>query len=260
MNSRKPYCLAFCAVTSAALIPGLYSGFGQTPETSLAPEQSQLEQTRPAWATTAAVGLTLTRGNSETLLFTGNVLSERKWDQNEVRLGLNGTYGEDRNVKNAESIQGFGQYNRLFSDRAYGYARVDALHDAIADVEYRVTLSPGAGYYFVRNERTTLSGEVGPGFIMEKQGRETREYFSLRLAERFEHRLNDRVRLWQSLEFLPQVDNWDNFIINAEVGVDTKMTEKLSMRVFALNTYDNEPAPGRERNDLKLVAALAYTF
>jgi putative salt-induced outer membrane protein YdiY len=95
---------------------------------------------------------------------------------------------------------------------------------------------------------------------MEKQGPESREYFSLRLAERFEHRLNDRVRIWQSLEFLPQVDNWDNFIINAEVGVDTKMTEKLSMRVFALNTYDNEPAPGRERNDLKLVAALAYTF
>ena len=38
----------------------------------------------------------------------------------------------------------------MFTDRFYGYARVDALHDGIADVEYRVTLSPGVSYYFAK--------------------------------------------------------------------------------------------------------------
>lgn len=87
---------------------------------------------------------------------------------------------------------------------------MDALHDAIADVEYRVTLSPGLGYYFIKNPKTTFSGEFGPALIMEKQGRDSREYLSLRIAERSEHKLNDRVRLWQSVEFLPQVDKLDN--------------------------------------------------
>jgi putative salt-induced outer membrane protein YdiY len=241
---------AVCALAQAA---------EPAPAPPAAPELTE-EQKKTDWATSASLGLTLTRGNSETLLFTGNVLSEKKWEQNEVRLGINATYGEDRDEKNAESLQGFGQFNRLFTDRFYGYLRAEALHDAIADVEYRITLSPGVGYYFIKNERTTLSGEVGPGFIMEKQGGDTREYLSLRLAERLEHKINDRVRVWQSLEFLPQVDDWENFIINGEVGIDTKITEKLSLRVFAVDTYDNEPAPGRKENDLKLVTAVGYTF
>ena len=102
----------------------------------------------------------------------------------------------------------------MFSERAYGYARIDGLHDAIADIEYRFTFSPGVGYYFVKNESTTLSGEVGPGAIYEKQGDNSRGYLTLRLAERFEHKLNERARVWQSLEILPQVDDYENFIDN----------------------------------------------
>ena len=162
--------------------------------------------------------------------------------------------------KNAESLHGFFQYNRLFSERAYGYARIDGLHDAIADIEYRFTFSPGVGYYFVKNESTTLSGEVGPGAIYEKQGDNSRGYLTLRLAERFEHKLNERARVWQSLEILPQVDDYENFIANFELGVESSLTEKLSLRAYIQDTYDNVPADGRRRNDLKLVTALAYKF
>jgi putative salt-induced outer membrane protein YdiY len=218
------------------------------------------EEPKDKWETAAAVGATVTRGNSDTLLLTANILSARKWDRNEMRLGADGTYGETEDVKNTESLHGFAQYNRLFTERIYGYLRFDALHDAIADVDYRLTLSPGVGYYFIKTAQTTLSGEVGPGFVYEKQGNDETGYVTLRIAERFEHKLNERVRIWQSIEFLPQVDNFDNFLINAEIGVDTGLTEKLFLSVFAVDTYDNEPAPGRDQNDLKLVAALKYKF
>ncbi len=218
------------------------------------------EEKKSPWETTAALGATLTRGNTRTLLVTGNILSEKKWDKNEARLGADATYGEDHDVKNAESIHGFGQYNRLFTDRFYGYARLDALHDDIADVDYRLTLSPGVGYYFIKTPNTSLSGELGPGFIYEKQGGRTHGYPTLRLAERLEHKLNDRVKLWESVEYLPQVDKFSNYIINSEAGIDTAMTKKMSLRVFVVDTYHSEPAPDRQKNDLKLVAALAYKF
>lgn len=254
----------FLVVTLTALSCGAIQSSAQetlpAPAPAPAPAAGELAAKEPLWETSAALGLSLTRGNSETLLFTANILSEKKWDGNEMRLGADATYGEDHDVKNAESVHGFGQYNRLFTERAYGYARLDALHDAVADVEYRVTLSPGAGYYFIKNERTSLSGEIGPGIVFEKQGDDSSEYLTLRIAERFEHKLNDRVKLWQSVEFLPQVDDFSNFIINAEVGIDTTLTKKLSLRVFALDTYDNEPAEGRDENDFKLVTALAYKF
>lgn len=226
----------------------------QTPAPAPAPEKP------PGWETSAAAGFTLTQGNADSVLFTAQVLSQKKWDENEVRLGADATYGEIEDVKSADAVHGFGQYNRLFTDRAYGYVKLDALHDAIADIEYRLMLSPGAGYYFIKNDTTLLSAEAGPGFIYEKQGDDSRGYIIARLAERFEHKFNENVRLWQTLEFLPQVDDLNNFLINAEIGVEAKLTEKLSVKVFAVDNYDNEPAEGREENDIKLVTALAYTF
>jgi putative salt-induced outer membrane protein YdiY len=214
----------------------------------------------PNWERSAATGATVTSGNSDTLLFTGNILAALKGKENEYLFRGDGTYGEADHQKNNESLHGQFQYNRLFSERVYGYALIDALHDAIADLDYRLTLSPGAGYYFIKNDKTRLSGEVGPGFVYEKQGGDTSGYFTLRLGEKFSHKFNDRAKIWQSFEILPQVDDFGNTIINAEIGIESSFTETMSLRTFLQDSYDTEPAPGRDRNDLKLVAAIAYKF
>ena len=96
--------------------------------------------------------------------------------------------------------------------------------------------------------------------VTEKQGPDENTYFTVRIAERFEHKFTDHLRIWESVEFLPQIDRFQNFIVNGEVGVETDLTKTLSLRVFALDTYDNEPAPGRKKNDVKLVTAVAYKF
>jgi putative salt-induced outer membrane protein len=214
------------------------------------------------WEHSIGLGLTVTEGNSDTVTAYANWLSARKWEKNELRFGADGTYGETEGEKTAQSAHGFGQYNRLFGteDRFYFYMRIDGYHDDIADIDYRVTISPGVGYYFIKNARTTLSGEVGPGYVFEKKGGETDDYATVRFAERFEHKFNDRVRLWQSLEFLPQIDDWENYVINAEIGVDTAMSKALSLRVFIQDTYTSQPADGREENDFKFVTALQYKF
>ena len=220
---------------------------------------NELEQ-KPKWERTASVGLTLTQGNSDSVLVTAQALGARKWDEHELQLGAQAAYGEVEDEKNADSISGFAQYNRLFSERLYGYGRIDALHDAIADVEYRVTIGPGVGYYFLKSETTSLSAEVGPSFIFEKVGTETDEYLALRIGEKFEHKFSERARMWQMAEILPQVDDWENYIINAEIGAEASLTERLSLRAYVQDTYDNQPAPGRKRNDVKLVSALGYKF
>lgn len=137
---------------------------------------------------------------------------------------------------------------------------MDALHDGIADVDYRLTIGPGAGYYFIKSEKTKLSAEAGPSLVFEKQGGVEQSYGALRLAERFERRLNGRARLWQSAEVLPQVDNLDNFLIIGEIGIEADLTKKLSLRAFIQDTYDNAPAARRKENDVKLVTALGYKF
>lgn len=219
---------------------------------------------KPHWESTASAGLTLTRGNSKTFLGTLSERSTGKYDKDEYNLGANLTYGESTvsgiNTKNVEQESAFAQFNRLFSERLFAYARGEGLHDAIADVNYRVTLGPGAGYYFIKNKRASLRGEVGPGFIFQKQADHVHDYATFRAAEHFEFKFNGTAKLWQNAEVLPEVAHVKNYIVNAEIGVESAITKTVSMRTFLQDTYHNEPAAGRQKNDAKMVAAVTYKF
>jgi len=215
---------------------------------------------KPAWESAITFGVTLTSGNSDTLLANTTFSTHRINPTNEWLFGADASYGENNAVKSAEILHGFGQYNHLFTPRWFGYARADGLHDGISDVKYRVTLSPGAGYYFIKTKATMLAGEAGPGVVFERLDGENKTYLTPRLAERFEHKMDDHTRVWQSVEFMLQVDNPDNFLVNAEVGVEAALTKKLSLRTVVDDSYANIPAPSRKSNDVKLISGLAYKF
>jgi putative salt-induced outer membrane protein YdiY len=247
--NKKAYTLGsfiVCAATAAA--------YGQATDAG-APSQPP-----KIWDVSAAVGLSLTKGNSDTLNVNGNVQAARKWGKNELNLGADITYGESDGTKNADQYRGYVQYNRLFTERFYGFLRAEGLHDGIADVDYRVTLSGGPGYYFIKNEKTSLRAEVGPGVVFEKQGGVEDTYMTIRFAERWDQKFNDAVKLWQAVEFLPQVDDWNKYVINAEIGVEIAISKHFSERTYFQDIYNSQPAPGRKENDLKLVVALAYKF
>jgi putative salt-induced outer membrane protein len=228
----------------------------------------------PKWTGSAAAGFSLAKGNSDTMLLTLSARAGRKWDQNEISLGASGAYGESDGDVNNQTASAFTQYNRLFTERWYGYGRVDGLYDGIAGVDYRFTFGTGVGYYFIRQATNiSLSVEAGPGYVIERlEGKvvdtngvsttviQNNDYWTFRVAQKFERRFNDHVRIWETVECLPQLDNVNNFIVNGEVGVESALTKAWSLRVVVQDTFDNEPAPGRRNNDVKLIAGVGWKF
>ncbi|HTX20683.1 MAG TPA: DUF481 domain-containing protein [Candidatus Aquilonibacter sp.] len=245
------------AIIVAAVFAGCGFGASAAPTNSPAVLKTNAP---PAWGGNVAIGLTATAGNSDSVLFTGKFTATKKTALNELTLGGDAAYGEINSIENNETLHGYGQYNHSFSDRWYDYARADALHDGIADVTFRFTFGPGAGYYFIKEKQTTLTGEIGPGVMYEKLDDEFHTYPTLRLAENFEYKFNDHARFWQKVEFIPPVDKPDNFLLNAEVGVETAITKKISLQIYVDDNFANEPAPGYEDNDVKLVSGLVYKF
>lgn len=233
-----------------------------------------------AWKTSAGINLALAKGNADSLLFGANILGSKKWDKNELNLGADAVYGDatTSDVVNGTlqktsrtTAQNYGaaaQYNRLINDRLYFLGNVSARQDRIADISYRIAVNPGVGYYFIKNEKTTLSAEAGPGVVFEKLGGTSQNYWTLRIAEKATHQISKTARLFQDAEFIPQVDDWNNYVIQGQIGVEADLTKKLSMRVVFQNTYRNEPAriagtnpiEFREKNDMKLLAGLNYKF
>lgn len=227
----------------------------QNPAAPLTPPAPQ-----PAWETLASAGLTLTKGNSDTMLANLGVTTAKKWTGNEISLGANMTYGEASGVQNVNNYNAFGQYNRLLSERAYAGLKLTAMKDDIANIDYRFTISPLAGYYFLKSATTQLSAEAGPSYVVEDLGGVSRSYAGLRVGERFEHKFSDAAKLWQTAEFIPQVDRFSQYLFNFELGVDSAITKQVSLRAVLQDNYNSNPALGRKANDIRLITGVAYKF
>ncbi len=220
------------------------------------------------WKSTISLGVTIARGNTDTTLASATFSTEKKWPQNDLMFGADGLYGETKDpgqqkyTESAEILHGFSQYNRTLGDGFYAYGRIDGFHDGIADIKYRLTLAPGLGYYFITNKTMDFCAEIGPGYIKEQLDGETESFATLRIAEKFHYAISPHAKAWETVEYLPQVNQFDNYIVTAEVGIEATLNKanNLSLRSVLQDNYVNIPAPGRLKNDLKLITSIVYKF
>jgi len=243
------------AAATLAMSHGLVQA--QTPAATPEPEKKK------NWEAAVNAGLTITSGNSDTVLAVVGANAKRKWDKAELMLGASGGYGESEDVKNTEFLTAYGQYNYLFTEKFYSGIRVDGTYDGIAALSYRFNIAPLAGYYFIKTDRTLLSAEVGPSLVIERYFGEADNdsYLGMRFGQKFEHKLTDSTKIWEYADYTPQVDRWaEKYLINVEVGISTAISKSWSLRVVGQYIFDSEPAPGREKEDLRLIAGTEYKF
>ena len=221
---------------------------------------TQAVDKKEGWDTSLAVGFNLTSGNSDTLLATVRINTEREWEKDIWRLGAGAALGKSEGDTTTERADAGAEYQHLFTERVYGGLRADALHDGTADLSYRFTVGPSVGYYFIKTDLTRLSGEIGPSFVAERIGGENSSYCALRLGERFDRKLSATAKVWQTIEVLPQIDDFDNYLANFEVGIEAALNNKLSLRVVFQDKYDNQPAAGKKHNDMAVISSLVYKF
>jgi hypothetical protein len=48
--------------------------------------------------------------------------------------------------------------------------------------------------------------------------------------------------------------------MNFRIGLESDLSEKLAMTLTFIDNYNNVPAAGRERNDIKFIAGFKYRF
>jgi putative salt-induced outer membrane protein YdiY len=247
---------------SAALYLGQLSAVAQAPGV---PEKTK-------WETVASAGLTVQSGNSESVGTTVSLDTKKKWLVDEAMFGLSAGYGKSSSTGNERSrttdfVKAYGQYNHLISDRAYLGLRIDGEHDGIADLAYRVRISPLAGYYLVKTTKTSLCFDAGPALVIEEREaslttpRDRETAIALRFGEKFEHKISDTTKIWQTAEYIPLLKDWpDKDLINAEIGISTAITPKWDLQVKYQISYDNGVNFGKEATDTRLIAATSYKF
>ncbi|MFO1458127.1 MAG: DUF481 domain-containing protein [Verrucomicrobiota bacterium] len=241
------------------------------------------------WKTTVGLGLSLTGGNSETFNVNANVLTIKEWGAtgaNILSFGADANYGtsttttvndpggpnqslSSTDTTNVNNYGGFLSYDRLLTDRLYIGGRFSGRHDEIAGVDYRVAGTATVGYYLIKKQNLKLSVETGPGYVWEELvGTGYNDYATIRFADNFEWKFTEKSRLFQTFEYLPQIDKWSNYVMSAAVGVETQLYKDFSLVVVFRDWYRSEPASYvdtnpiifRQKNDYQLTCGVNYTF
>jgi len=212
------------------------------------------------WQTTALAGLSIVGGNSDTTLATLNLLSVREWGPNLLGLSVGGTYGETDDETTAETYAASANYRRTLADPFYSGIGATYLHDDIAEVDYRTTVNPALGVYLIKNDTTTLNVEVGPTYLWEDVAGVSDEYLGARIAQGLTHQLTEGIKIWEILEVIPEIEDFNNYIVNAEVGFETAISDTMSLKTYVQAVHDSTPAAGLDDTDIRIISALAITF
>ena len=212
------------------------------------------------WEITGAAGLSLSKGNSDNLSYTLQLLSTYKQDRVEAVLGADWFYAESNGTKNTDSFRVFGEYKCLLNDRFYLGTNASYLTDGVSDLDYRIDVSAVAGYYLLKDEVNQWSVEFGPGYAWQEQGGIQDDFMTLRFATRFEHQLASRSKLWLSAIYAPKVDDFGDYLLNIEAGIDTLLSDHWALRTAVRYTYDSTPAQGRKSGDTLLTIGLRYAL
>lgn len=223
------------------------------------------DDTAVVFKTSVNLGATATRGNSETFLLNGSwTLEAQEADRHVTRLGAEANYGEstidekdETTVDNAKAYLG---HEVNLSRRLFAALNGSLAYDNIADVDYRAILGPAMGVYLWKTDGRFLSVQAGPSYLWEKVGGKRDEFTTLQGVERFEYKLSDTSKLWQSAEWLPKVEDFEVYLLNAEVGAEASLTSRLKLRVVLQDKYNSNPAEGKKHNDLAIIAGVGLAL
>lgn len=215
------------------------------------------------WVDEAELSYVDTKGNTElTSLSAKNLL---KYSFHEDLTGswkLNALYGKNNNVKTAESYSTEGRLDSLLSKRLFTAVIGGWSKDKFAGIESRYYLGPAVGYKFFVGPKHFLESEIGINYVREEYTNGTEaEYPEGRVAGKYEYLFTAKNKFFQSLEFLYDFEDSDNYNINSETALLTALSDYLSLKTSYQIKYDNKPVPPTlDETDTILSVTLVVNF
>lgn len=229
------------------------------------------------WHGSVNVGYTSKRGNTydNTATLVANV--NRKWEHDRFKADFGYYYSEtgtrhDDKQKTQDRWEIEGQHDHFWQSILYTYERARYEQDDIAGVDSRLRLGVGVGLQWLDGVDFDLTGkwsfsqEIGASWIKtdyrDRDPSADDTYATFRYAHHLNYnpKWNLGVNGFHNLEFLPQVDDWENYLIKADVGFTTKLIMDFNLLAKIEWDYNSMPSVGRKSSDIRYILGLGYAW
>ena len=149
-------------------------------------------------------------------------------------------------------------------ERSYLVGALRYENDDFSPFDYQAVLSFGYGYTAIKNERTELSFEIGPGYKQYKPkvtppltSTDSENEAVARGLIGFKHQLTENTRIEDT--FLVESGS-DNTFMQNDAGLVVSMNKTLALKLGYQVRHNSDVAPGIKKTDQLVTTNLVYNF
>jgi hypothetical protein len=217
------------------------------------------------WVGAAEFGMSLARGNSDTLTFAAGADAVRATRRDKTSVYANVIRSTNRvngvRETSASALRFGGRYDINFSKKMFGFGFADVEYNRFQLVEPRLILGGGLGRNIIKNDRTVFDIFGGASsnqeFFTNGTRRRTAEVL---FGEELTRRLNNISTLKQRFVVYPNVSDFGEHRSVFDLSLLTSLSSRLSWYVTVGNRYVSNPLPGAKSNDLLFTTGIRTSF
>lgn len=152
--------------------------------------------------------------------------------------------------------------DRLLSKRLYTALIAGWSKDQFAGIDSRYYIGPALGYKVLTGPRHLLQAEAGLDYVTEEYTDDTdNDFWRGRAFAEYEYAFTEKNRFSQSVEYLYDFDDSDNYNINSVTSLSSALNDILSLKATYEVRFDNEPVPETlDDTDTTFTVALVIDF
>jgi putative salt-induced outer membrane protein YdiY len=222
----------------------------------------------PKWTGSITAGVTSTHGNTktETISASGNMTKRTEKDRTQISADYAKGEQEDKVTGVDETIEDWwrakGKYDYFFSKKKYAYVDGRYEKDAVSQLDRRVIVGGGGGYQWIESENVNFSTELGLASLYEKFDNQTKSNseLSTQLGYNLDKKLTRNTKLAHDLTFYPALDKFSDYFLTTTVGVRTDFSGSFFATFKTIFNYDETPAVGAHKTDVKYFLGVGYSF
>ena len=228
------------------------------------------------WSGLLDTGLSLTRGNSESLTYSLSGKAARTTEEDKISVYTTAIYTDSTvdgvSATTAHAIRGGIRGDLNVSDHLFTFGFTDFEYDQFQDLDLRNVVGGGLGYHVIKSKFTTFDVFAGGDFDQDFFGAiaatatapampaVTRKYGEVVAGETFNAKVNNRTTITEQFSLYPDVSNTGNYRFQFDTTAATKLKNWLSWQVTYSDRFLSDPLPGFKTNDLILSSGVRLTF
>lgn len=238
-------------------IEAIWPEGGKSPEVLAMEEQiakvrEEMEAQRARWVATFEAGLFYTTGNKDIFRALGRAEVQRISPKDLLKLYLSGEYSEEDDERSAHEIKGGAYYEHLFTERWFGYGRMDAEYDELENLDLRFSTLLGGGYYWIKRPEHELKTRAGIGYLHESyMDGLTTNAAQAELGLDYRVDIAPWLQLIHSTAWYPTFEALRDYRLTSDTAflIPFGDSEIWKLKLGALYEYDSIPNPGYEYLD-----------